>query len=203
MSESWLDRGHGSDPSHLDTIFISASRDLPPGMSDTLAVSDQLSAAATGAGSSRRSSRLLVMIALWLGIIVGTSGAAWAVRDALFPSIGSSEVSVWQNPGHQTAPTITDGSTSTSSTTTTSTTTPATAMPPTDDTPTVSVESDGSGGKSDNSVSSGPGHNGSVPSDPTVTASSEHTSSSIDDHGGGGGPGSGGGGGSDSGGGDG
>ena len=75
MSDSWLDRGHGPDPSHLDTIFISAARDLPPGVSDMLAADDQLSASATGAGSGRRSSRLLVMIALWLGIIVGTSGA--------------------------------------------------------------------------------------------------------------------------------
>jgi hypothetical protein len=191
MSDSWLDRGHGPDPSYLDTIFTSAARDLRPRISDTLATAEQQTALATGGGSSRRSSRLLVMIALWLGIIAGTSGAAWAVRDALFPSIGSSEVSVWQNPGHQTEPTITDGSSSTSSTTSTPTAEPGTAVPPTDDTSTVSVESDGSNGESDNSVSSGPGRDDSVPVDPIVTASSEHTSSSIDDHGGDGGGGSG------------
>ncbi|MEY2416638.1 MAG: hypothetical protein QOH53_1972, partial [Ilumatobacteraceae bacterium] len=104
------------------------------------------------------------MTALWLGIIVGTSGAGWAVRDALFPSIGASEVSVWQNPGHQTEPTIIVGSSSTSSTTSTVTTTPGAAIALTDDSSTVSVESEGSDGKSDNSVSSGPGPNGSVPS---------------------------------------
>ncbi len=30
-------------------------------------------------------------------------GAAWAVRDALFPAIGPSQVSVWQNPGRRPA----------------------------------------------------------------------------------------------------
>lgn len=190
MSESWLQRGHGSEPSHLDTIFTSAGGSQPVGAS----VGDQYQPA-TSAATSRRSTRPLVVVALWLGIILGTSGAAWAVRDALFPAIGPSQVSVWQNPGREAKPEDGDDESTTIAAPIPSTTVVVVA---TETSPPSSVESGGSGSGPGTSVEGGSGHD--VHGDTTVSIGHD-TSSSIDDHGGrGGGGGGGSGGGSGSGG---
>jgi uncharacterized membrane protein YgcG len=176
MDSSWLERGHGSNPAHLDTIFTGAQRNRPLGPDHSRGVPDPV---ATPTRTPHRSSRLVVVTALWFGIIVGTSGAAWAVRDALFPSIGPAEVSVWQNPGRDTQPAPSDDSTTTTSAS------PTVAVTPTAvDTPT-SVDDHGSDDGPDNSTTPATDDDGNKHGESTVVTVADDTPSSVDDHGGG------------------
>ncbi len=206
MNDSWLDSGHGPEPTHLATIYTSAARTRATGIDHSLDTPNRF----TTADPPRRArpwSHLLVVAALWLGIAVGTAGAAYAVRDALFPSIGPAAVSVWQNPGREPEEPATDDSSST--TTTTAAVLVSTAPAATEVSVVAAVASSVSSSEPGSSDSSGDRtvHTGSTIS-PGPTG--DNTTSSVDDHGGGGsgsgsGSGSGGssgsGGGSDSGGG--
>ncbi|MGZ4738934.1 MAG: hypothetical protein ACXVLM_06835, partial [Ilumatobacteraceae bacterium] len=198
MSDSWLDSGHGPEPAHLATIFTSATPARATGIDHSLDAANPFTTSDSDR-RARRSSRLLVVTALWLGISVGTAGAAYAVRDALFPSIGPAAVSVWQNPGREPEQPATDDSSTTTTTTATpvlASTSPAAA---TEVSVVAGVESPGSSsepGRSPSDDSSGDRtvHTGSTISpDPA----DDNTTSSVDDHGGGsdsgGGSGSGGG----------
>jgi hypothetical protein len=169
VSDSWLERGHGANAAHLTTLFSSdgqwpgePERTPPPEGTDR---------------ARRRSSRVAVAAALWVAIVAGTGGAAWAVRDALFPSIGPAEVSVWQNPGRETTPATTEPSTS------------VVATAPVDDplsteaTVPTSVEGDPAAPSPSVSDDGDPGHGGATN---TSVGPSQTT---VDDHGGGNGSG--------------
>lgn len=158
VSDSWLERGHGTDPAHLATLFSSDIDGRGPGALEPTSPPEGTDRA------GRRSSRVAVAAALWVAIVAGTGGAAWAVRDALFPSIGAAEVSVWQNPGRETTP-PTAAVTSTS----------VVQLPPADD-DTVPDVSTATSVADD----SGPGHGG-----PANTTVDSPTPSTVDDHGGG------------------
>ncbi|HEX2784936.1 MAG TPA: hypothetical protein VHN36_15235 [Ilumatobacteraceae bacterium] len=180
MDDSWLERGHGSEPSHLDTIFTSAAGNRPASVGHLSDVTEHSSG--SGPRTTRRSSRLVIVTALWFGIIVGTSGAAWAVRDALFPSIGPAEVSVWQNPGHDTQPPPNDDENNTTTASTTATTVAAT---PTEVSTATSVEPHESNDAPNNSTTAESDGGGTKHGDSTPTTVVPGTPSSVDDHGGG------------------
>jgi hypothetical protein len=176
MDKSWLERGHGSNPEHLDTIFTNAQRNRPRGANTAPGLPEPL---ADPARPPHRPSRLVVVTALWFGVIVGTSGAAWAVRDALFPSIGPAEVSVWQNPGRDTQPAPSDDSTTTTSAS------PAVAVTPTAATTATSIDDHGSDDGPANSTTPATNDDGNKHGESTVPTVADDTLSSVDDHGGG------------------
>ena len=119
---SWLDQGHG-DGESLVPVTGAPSRDM-------VASSDDRPA------SWYSRSGKAVVVALAAAALIGSAGTAYAVRETLFPSLGSpTSPSVWANPvpasvpAETTAPAVTTTST-TSTTSTVPVTVPADTVPP-------------------------------------------------------------------------
>jgi uncharacterized membrane protein YgcG len=160
VSDSWLDTGHGREPSPLPTVFATTAGEVM--------ARDRL-----GHGTNRslrRSTRLLAGVAAWAVVAVGSAGAAWAVRDALFPALGPSAVSVWQNPGRDSQESdVAPTTVALSVATTTSTVPPAAALvaPPSSESATTRSSVDD---RDDNDAEGGDRDGGSRPVTSTSVA---------------------------------
>ena len=178
MSDNWLDHGHGDDPSRLPPVF---SR-VPSGPGGA---GGRRSGPSSGGRRAWVAGPWVVAIVTAVAV-VGSVGAAYAIRENLFPSLGAPTTqSVWQNPVAPDEAPPSSPPTEISSTSTTSSTTstlPASVVedtPAPDATSPSSTATSGRGGGDDGDDGSGPGA-------PPSTASGVPTT--VDDHGGGPGP---------------
>jgi hypothetical protein len=123
-SDNWLDQGHGDGESLVPVAGV-PSRDM--------AVSSDRGSA----GWHSRSGKA-VIAALAAAALIGSAGTAYAVRETLFPSLGSpTSPSVWANPVPASVPAETTVPAVTSSTSTTTSTVPVTV--PADTVPPVTT----------------------------------------------------------------
>ena len=178
VSDNWLDHGHGDDPSRLPPVF---SR-VPSGPGDA---GGRRSGPLSGGRGARVAGPWVVAIVTAVAV-VGSVGAAYAIRENLFPSLGAPTTqSVWQNPvAPDPAPPVSPPvETSTPTTSTTTSTLPVVVVaedtPAPDATAPSSTTSSGRGDGDDGDDDSGRGG-------PPSTASGVPTT--VDDHGGGPGP---------------
>ncbi len=152
MGGNWLDRGHGDGESLVQVSGV-PSRDM-------VASEDR---GATGWNS--RSTKVVVA-ALAAAALIGSAGTAYAIRETLFPSLGSpTSPSVWQTtkPPDTTVPPVASSTTSTVP----ATTIPADTVPVSVPETVTTVEDhgtvdDGRGSGSD-SGSTTSGRHGSLP----------------------------------------
>jgi len=183
VSDNWLDHGHGDDPSRLPPVF---SR-VPSGPGDA---GGRRSGPLSGGRGARVAGPWVVAIVAAVAV-VGSFGAAYAIRENLFPSLGAPTTqSVWQNPVAPDPPPPVSPpveiSTPTTSTTSTTSTLPVVVVaeesPAPDATAPSSTTSSGHGDRDDGDDGDDDSGRGGPPS----TASGVPTT--VDDHGAGPGP---------------
>ncbi|MET0909915.1 MAG: hypothetical protein ABWZ99_10620, partial [Ilumatobacteraceae bacterium] len=157
VSDGWLEPGHG-DGEALAPVRATAPIDFAAPVGGR-----------AGTWRARFGSPLAVAIVAG-AVLAGSAGTAYAIRETLFPSIGSpTSRSVWQNPAPDTmvpATTTTAATVTTTTSPTTSTSTVTSTTPETSTTITSSAAiGPGVGAPSSSAVSGGP----AVSVSPTIT----------------------------------